>query len=210
MTHKAFDGCAFSFAGKPMGVLTDLVYTTIEPSFDLPSLIPDEPGMITLPPGYEIKQMLPPTPPEDFMAVMQTVMSKVASRLGIPMNLATTSQGCNFASALHDADVFRRRCQSSIPFGTPIVPCEWMVDRVWTQVRFPRSKKKRIRKKWRKDSRNFRIVEKPWPAYLANGTLFCHTSTYLALKRSLAVDGEAFVAGNRILDPLRLTTGASP
>ena len=31
-------------------------------------------------------------------------------------------------------------------------------SRRWTQVRFPRSKKKRIRKKWRKDSSNWRMV----------------------------------------------------
>jgi hypothetical protein len=94
-------------------------------------------------------------------------------------------------------------------FATPIVTCDWMADRVWTQVRFPRSKKKRIQKKWRKDSRNFRIVETPWPAYMCNGTLFCHTRTYLDIKRQLMLDGEVFVAGKRIIDPLRITTRES-
>ena len=31
----------------------------------------------------------------------------------------------------------------------------------WKQVRFPRSKKKRIRKKWRKDEGNWRLVPRP-------------------------------------------------
>lgn len=36
----------------------------------------------------------------------------------------------------------------------------------WEQVRFPRSKKKRIRKKWRKDRRNWRQLPEPARCYL--------------------------------------------
>lgn len=144
-----------------------------------------------------------PPPPKDFLAVTQTLMSKLASSLNIPFNLNTTGD-CNFASARAYVNRYRRMTRSSMPFAAPIVACDWMADRVWTQVRFPRSKKQRIRKKWRKDSRNFRIVEKPWPAYMMNGTLFCHTLTALAIQRRLMADGEAFVAGKRIIDPLRI------
>lgn len=37
----------------------------------------------------------------------------------------------------------------------------------WEQVRFPRSKKQRIRKKWRKDRRNWRQLPEPARCYLA-------------------------------------------
>ena len=34
-----------------------------------------------------------------------------------------------------------------------------LLPKEWRQVRFPKSRRKRIRKKWRKDSRNFAMVE---------------------------------------------------
>ena len=41
-------------------------------------------------------------------------------------------------------------------YEMPLIACNHMAD--WKQFRFPRSKKRRIKKKWRKQSRNFRMV----------------------------------------------------
>ena len=41
-------------------------------------------------------------------------------------------------------------------FEMPFIACNYMAD--WKQFRFPRSKKRRIKKKWRKNARNFRMV----------------------------------------------------
>lgn len=44
------------------------------------------------------------------------------------------------------------RMADLVLFGMEVVESEFIVDRV--QVRFPRSKKKRVRKKWAKQARN--------------------------------------------------------
>ena len=49
-----------------------------------------------------------------------------------------------------------------LPLGFKIIESPHMADRV--QVRFPRSKKRRIRKKWAKRPDNWRDV--PWDHYL--------------------------------------------
>ena len=41
-------------------------------------------------------------------------------------------------------------------YEMPLITLNQFAD--WKQVRFPRSKKRRIKKKWRKQSRNFRMV----------------------------------------------------
>jgi len=46
-------------------------------------------------------------------------------------------------------------------FGTSIVVSEFLSGQNSKQVRFPRSKRKRIRKKWSKDPRNFALVREP-------------------------------------------------
>lgn len=47
------------------------------------------------------------------------------------------------------------------PFGITMYTCSWLPETIYKQVRFPRSKKKRIRTKWFKDSRNWAHVPAP-------------------------------------------------
>jgi hypothetical protein len=49
------------------------------------------------------------------------------------------------------------------------------------QIRFPRTKKRCIQKKWRKQDRNFLITHIP-QAYKIAETLICHPSIYNQLK----------------------------
>jgi hypothetical protein len=50
-----------------------------------------------------------------------------------------------------------------------------MADRVWEQTRFPRSKKKRIRRKWKADPRNWRIRIVPWDyVFTCGNVLWMH------------------------------------
>lgn len=67
--------------------------------------------------------------------------------------------------------------------GLRFVSCPHMAD--FMQVRFPRSKKKRIRKKWAKDSRNYRYV--PWrKAYQLGDTVFAHPAMIESIRKELA------------------------
>ena len=55
------------------------------------------------------------------------------------------------------------------------------------QVRFPRSKRKRIRRKWSKDQRNY--VFKPDTAFYTNikgGYIICHPSMADEIRRQIA------------------------
>ena len=64
--------------------------------------------------------------------------------------------------------------------GLRIITDHQMADRV--QFRFPRSKKRRIRKKWAKRQENWKAV--PWPrAYQINGTLVMHPAMLAELER---------------------------
>jgi hypothetical protein len=59
----------------------------------------------------------------------------------------------------------------------------YMAD--FVQYRFPRSKKKRIRKKWAKDLRNYRYV--PWKTvYLMGDTVFAHPAVIGQIEREMA------------------------
>ncbi|MBY0525582.1 MAG: hypothetical protein K2R98_19410 [Gemmataceae bacterium] len=59
--------------------------------------------------------------------------------------------------------------------GIPVYYVESMADRV--QVRFPRSKKRRIRRKWAKQAKNFRLVPRPDIIRVGNG-LYAHPETW--------------------------------
>ena len=58
-------------------------------------------------------------------------------------------------------------------------------DREHRQVRFPRSKRRRIRKKWSKNPRNWRTTIKPVSYVLGARTLVCNPVAYAALQRGL-------------------------
>lgn len=53
------------------------------------------------------------------------------------------------------------------------------------QVRFPRSKRKRIRRKWKKDRRNWISISKPGIWQLSNGSIIMDPLSYLKLQESL-------------------------
>lgn len=58
------------------------------------------------------------------------------------------------------------------------------------QTRFPRSKKRRIRKKWAKRQENFRSEPDPC-AYILSGVLYAHPATARAMKADLVKSIEA-------------------
>lgn len=68
------------------------------------------------------------------------------------------------ADILKTMDQIKSEPPGMIPqFSFPpirVEPCQFLTAQPeWTQFRFPRSRKKRIRRKWAKDPRNFRYVE---------------------------------------------------
>ena len=61
--------------------------------------------------------------------------------------------------------------------GTPVYVSKLCVMDEWTQYKFPKSKKSRIRKKWSKQNKNYRMetIER---AYMADGKLFVSQKAY--------------------------------
>ena len=67
-------------------------------------------------------------------------------------------------------------------FGIKVIVNENMAD--WKQVKFPRSKKRRIRKKWAKDRKNYRLI--PWETvYQMGDTVVMHPMMLARLKKEL-------------------------
>ena len=58
--------------------------------------------------------------------------------------------------------------------GFKIVANPFLADTTWQQVRFPRSKNRRIRKKWSRQRRNFAAVMVPRDPIRIGDTLFVH------------------------------------
>lgn len=76
-------------------------------------------------------------------------------------------------------------------YGMPIVINDFLGNHCeWRQVHFPRSKKKRIRKKWAKNRANWKLFH--WQdaeAYIfANETLVMNSTAYAALQKQTKVD----------------------
>lgn len=59
--------------------------------------------------------------------------------------------------------------------------------RTYTQVRFPRSKRRRIRRKWSKDLRNWGWVEGP-AAIDVEGVVYVNRPAWELLKRGVSVE----------------------
>ena len=77
-------------------------------------------------------------------------------------------------------------------FGIPVYVSQYMGEEVYRQVRFPRSKRKRIRRKWARDSRNWAMVPSPNMHYQRDGfgrivAVFCNSSAYANLTAGIAV-----------------------
>lgn len=69
------------------------------------------------------------------------------------------------------------------PFGDIPIVTSKLLRPVLRQVNFPKSKKKRIRRKWEKDQRNWKLAE---PIYYTNGRLIagCIEAVEAAIKSS--------------------------
>ena len=66
-------------------------------------------------------------------------------------------------------------------FGVRVVVSKNIpIDRVRVQYRFPRSKRKRIRKKWREDMKNWKWEERH-NAYMFGGTMYVHPEDWVVL-----------------------------
>lgn len=67
-------------------------------------------------------------------------------------------------------------------------PCIYMEETIHRQVRFPRSRKKRIRRKWAKNKRNWKYTKVPMDrAYIVDGVLYCHPSFAKKLGQEFAI-----------------------
>ena len=67
--------------------------------------------------------------------------------------------------------------------GLKLVSDHHMADR--KQVTFPRSKKRRIRKKWAKQAKHYKWI--PWDTmYRMGNTIFLHPSKLAELKKTLS------------------------
>ena len=76
-----------------------------------------------------------------------------------------------------------RRAMADSLFGVDIHVTD-MLPKEWKQVRFPKSKRKRIRKKWRKDSRNWAMVETV-AMMVVNGQHYVSPKIFATLQRTL-------------------------
>jgi hypothetical protein len=99
--------------------------------------------------------------------------------------------------------------------GLQIVTDVAMADTVRKQIRFPRSKKKRIRKKWAKNPANWLIYSVPWEhSYQLNGCLVMHPAMLEKVNRALADRNDCQVAPPVLLNTSTTTTppllGISP
>ena len=70
--------------------------------------------------------------------------------------------------------------------GMPIIISDFLGNHCeWRQVRFPRSKKKRIRKKWAKQSKHRQMVrwQEPVGYVFMNKTLIMNSTAYVSLRK---------------------------
>ena len=92
-------------------------------------------------------------------------------------------------------------------YGMKVVTNWTMADRTARQVRFPRSKKKRIRKKWSKERRNWSVIITPWTRALKLGdTLFMHPEMLARLEAEIARQVEEKCFGEEVAHVLRAPT----
>lgn len=69
--------------------------------------------------------------------------------------------------------------------GVKVVECRWLQSTIaLVQFRFPKSKKLRIKKKWRKQSKNFKKVERGG-IIKADGVLYASSEIFSRIKTEL-------------------------
>lgn len=69
-----------------------------------------------------------------------------------------------------------------IPLGTPVYIDKYAYRTESRQVKFPRSKKKRIRNKWAKQTKNYKAIEIPC-AYFVFGDIYAHPAIVAKIKK---------------------------
>ncbi len=74
-------------------------------------------------------------------------------------------------------------------YGIPIIINSLAEHVSRIQIRFPRSKRKRIKKKWKKQEKNFRIDHKP-AIYKTPAGFICHPIIYQQLQEQLKKEEE--------------------
>jgi len=74
--------------------------------------------------------------------------------------------------------------------GIPVEHCEYLETKDWKQVRFPRSRKRRMRKKWAKDRRNWGQVEGPPFARMLMGKIIANRAGIRQLERNIRKHNE--------------------
>ena len=132
--------------------------------------IPDDELIFDLPPSSGICEIM-------FKQYEKEMFTHIGQSLGVPKFIYSGES--SFSSGNYVPMNHRLIGIGGIRF----VSCQYMAD--FVQVRFPRSKKKRIRKKWGKDRRNYRYV--PWKkAYQLGDTVFAHPEMIESIRKELA------------------------
>ena len=80
-------------------------------------------------------------------------------------------------------ETYRQFSHPSRPMPVNITESVHCADIVEAQVRFPRSQKRRIQKKWRKNKENWKVTVTPWTYVLqTEHGLIGHPATVRAIK----------------------------
>ena len=99
---------------------------------------------------------------------------------------ASTANGCSFVDIkeamqkMHELKATFEKPLFTLPIQQSSVISPYLTERV--QIRFPRSKKKRIRKKWARDPKNFRDVPREY-AYIIDEVMYMHPDTLARLQK---------------------------
>lgn len=91
-------------------------------------------------------------------------------------------------------DVMARQVALSPPRPIDIVPSPWLDEKAYIQVKFPKSKKARIRRKWRKDRRNW-IIKTTSKMILMDGKIVCGDLAFDRIKERVALDITGLLSG---------------
>jgi len=133
-----------------------------------------------------------PTILRSFEKAHRALESRLMQSLGIPSELFTGTNCYSSASASTSLEAFNARLRSQLaqfpfPFARfygalQLISAPYMTT--YVQYRFPRSKKKRIRKKWAKDKRNWR--HEPMKVIWQMGnTVFAHPAVIDRIKKAV-------------------------
>lgn len=142
---------------------------------------------------------------DDFFEFHQQVLRDIDASMGVPADLlgnvnVTESANRGFDIKYIDPVSRHHRAQmeklaeyhreqmfnmaSLMPIGYTVVVDNRMCTNYWEQYRFPKSKKRRIRNKWEKNAKNFRMRETEY-ASMEGHNILVGPRTYKLLKEGL-------------------------